>query len=571
MARGIIGGVTANGYIVSAMEWSATPNNEGNYSDVVATLRYSRTNSGHETSGTWSGGIIIDGTTFTGTAYLSITQNSNTFTMSASKRVYHNSDGKKQITISAYGTIANTTLKSTTLSGVVTLDSIPRAAMIVMASDFNDEEEFVNLLYSNPAGNYVDSIQACLSLDKVEMVIPYRDIEVDGEMCRFELGEREKEILYLATLNGSNDRIVYYGLKTVIDGVTYEEWSPKKFSVLNAKPTIEAYAMKDADDTNNYFGDLLIQSYGDVWYEMNAYAHKGASIVSQKVTCGAISSTELCGTLSDVETGEVVFTAIDNRGNEETKTINLKILPYGKLTCNLVVDGPDGNGTMNLGISGKISSLEHLNNVTVYVRYKTSGFEYGDWIDGVVQEVDFGQGRYVASATIENLDYTKKYFVQAKAVDLVDEKESAEIPAIAIPVFDWSENDFNFNVPVIVQGRKLVNPYPVGSIWMTVTDDNPKDLFGGKWEKIKDRFLLGSSDEYGSYYVGMTGGNSIINYEHLPVGTVINEDAIGSAPDKFAWVGGTNSDGDLYYKYTEGEQPEYLPPYYVVNIWKRVE
>ena len=38
--------------------------------------------------------------------------------------------------------------------------------------------------------------------------------------------------------------------------------------------------------------------------------------------------------------------------------------------------------------------------------------------------------------------------------------------------------------------------YPVGSIYMSVNDTNPASLFGGNWEKIEGRFLLGSSNNY---------------------------------------------------------------------------
>ena len=40
--------------------------------------------------------------------------------------------------------------------------------------------------------------------------------------------------------------------------------------------------------------------------------------------------------------------------------------------------------------------------------------------------------------------------------------------------------------------------YPVGSIYMSVNDTSPNLLFGGKWEPIKDKFLLASGDLYSS-------------------------------------------------------------------------
>lgn len=47
--------------------------------------------------------------------------------------------------------------------------------------------------------------------------------------------------------------------------------------------------------------------------------------------------------------------------------------------------------------------------------------------------------------------------------------------------------------------------YPVGSIYMSVASASPATLFGGTWEQLKDRFLLGAGD---SYTAGDTGGSA---------------------------------------------------------------
>lgn len=48
--------------------------------------------------------------------------------------------------------------------------------------------------------------------------------------------------------------------------------------------------------------------------------------------------------------------------------------------------------------------------------------------------------------------------------------------------------------------------YPVGSIYMSMTDTNPNVLFGfGTWEQVKDRFLLSAGD---TYKAGNTGGEA---------------------------------------------------------------
>ena len=58
--------------------------------------------------------------------------------------------------------------------------------------------------------------------------------------------------------------------------------------------------------------------------------------------------------------------------------------------------------------------------------------------------------------------------------------------------------------------------YPVGSIYMSVNDTNPKTFFGGQWTKIEGRFLLGSGivpeDKTKQYITNDIGGskNAII-------------------------------------------------------------
>lgn len=51
----------------------------------------------------------------------------------------------------------------------------------------------------------------------------------------------------------------------------------------------------------------------------------------------------------------------------------------------------------------------------------------------------------------------------------------------------------------------LDNVYPVGSIYMSVNASNPGTLFGGTWEQIQGKFLLGMSS---SYPAGSQGGEA---------------------------------------------------------------
>lgn len=74
-----------------------------------------------------------------------------------------------------------------------------------------------------------------------------------------------------------------------------------------------------------------------------------------------------------------------------------------------------------------------------------------------------------------------------------------------------SSNDLNQQVKNAV----LSMFFPVGSIYLSASDSfNPNDSWGGTWEKIENRFLLGSS---ASKAVGATGGEENVT---LTVGQI---------------------------------------------------
>ena len=136
-------------------------------------------------------------------------------------------------------------------------------------------------------------------------------------------------------------------------------------------------------------------------------------------------------------------------------------------------------------------------------------------------------------------------------------------------------------------GITLDQVYPVGSIYMSVNYTNPSTLFGGTWSRIEGRFLLGAGTSDGTYKLGRTGGEAThsLTTSEMPMhthgahfytaATEVHNNDYGLAPG--GGFGGRglvydNSDTPHYpYLHVEGGgQPHNnMPPYLVVNIWKR--
>lgn len=130
---------------------------------------------------------------------------------------------------------------------------------------------------------------------------------------------------------------------------------------------------------------------------------------------------------------------------------------------------------------------------------------------------------------------------------------------------------------------KKTDIYPVGSIYISLNATNPSSLFGGKWEQIKGRFLLGTND---NYPVNQTGGeethtlttnempshtHSLVKDSRLDTAYHINNASYGGA-SSYSGNGGDWLRWNLATSFssTGGNQPHNnMPPYLAVYMWQR--
>lgn len=301
------------------------------------------------------------------------------------------------------------------------------------------------------------------------------------------------------------------------------------------------------------------------------------------------------------------FGATDTRNRSAVKTITLAAIDYRSPTVSLDGVEINTNGVATIDISGtwfKGSFGKVSNDITVSYRYKSnSSSSWGSWttIPNVTKNDD---GTFSVTVTKNGLSYTETYNFEARVQDAINTVSSKEYIAKSLPVFDWSSDDFNFNVPVSVLAPtdsnnpttkqyvdNLVNPlaekfasiidivYPVGSIYMSVNAADPSKLFSGTaWEKLEGRFLLGSSSTYAN---GATGGEAThtLTFSEMPTHrhSIYYPNAggpYGDANISYPEGSGVNKTWQAEMCKTEiagdGVAHNNMPPYLVVNMWKRI-
>ena len=143
------------------------------------------------------------------------------------------------------------------------------------------------------------------------------------------------------------------------------------------------------------------------------------------------------------------------------------------------------------------------------------------------------------------------------------------------------------------QSQLLQRVYPIGSLYISESTVSPATLFGfGRWEKIEDRFLIGasrntpikSSDGSKTHSHGNKNGRNgnlaaaigAVNGNTNAVGYKATNDtdlnALGN-PTFVVSGAGQGFTGWNHFTAVVGQTAETatLPPYYAVNIWRRID
>ena len=302
----------------------------------------------------------------------------------------------------------------------------------------------------------------------------------------------------------------------------------------------------------------------------------------KSVVCDGVTLTNNNGTytgyVSNKSNGTYTVIATDNRGLQSTGTVKQTYYAYSKpyVTASLKRENDTSqNGT--LSVSGTYSTI--LSN-TVRMSIKRNDASSATSVIPMLSN-----GNISFSEAYTDLYYTLSFSVTVTVTDSFGESVSATaylgVGQYAFAMIKQGvvlgPDSYLFDKQNVI--RSILDFfYPVGTIYTTEDKDfNPSTRWGGKWELIKDRMIIGAGN---SYAVKSTGGEAT----HTLTGKEIPPHN-HTSPVRIQWYnevrngviftgfGASNAQVDYQTQYTgyagEGHAHNNLPPYYSAYIWRR--
>lgn len=381
---------------------------------------------------------------------------SGTYTFAANKTislgegtatVYYNADGDSStaVQVSASGL----TVSMPSISDTITLNNFyTRATFITVPAAITDETSEIPITYDVPTpytGETINSLSLDVTIGGYATSVSLNTL-TSSYTFDFDSDMQDYARSYL---NNTTSGELHYTLTTVTSVGTYTSEATSALTIINANPSISLTVQDTNTATTELTGDpsVLVRYHSNAEVVATTDLKKYATVDYLEIANGSNTLFE-SGTIYGVDDANFYATLRDSRGLEDSFLHVASFIDYVPLTCNLEVGLPTPDGDADITVSGNcfndyIGQSENM--VSVYYRYAAQGELYSNWYP---LSISLYNNTYSCSSIISGLDYTKQYTIQARAIDLLEDVYSLETKVKSLPVFDWGENDFNFNVPV---------------------------------------------------------------------------------------------------------------------------
>ncbi len=587
---GVFYGTTNNTRIRAQIRWSVVQSVAGNYSDVTAKLQYFCTDADQATSGSWKGTLQIGSESFAKTLTVEIPYNQETTVLTCQTRVYHKDDGQMAVVIAATGGItspANAKLKSTQVSRDIILDTIPRPSEISATDGHIGGDSGITVKKKNSSLTHSIAYRfGALSGYISSSGKPVTQAEVfSNVVVHFALPESfyaqipgsPKGTCTLtcytyqgATLVGSNTATFTV---TALEGLCLPEVS-LAVSDVNAKTV----ALTGNDQ-------VLVLGASTARCTLTATAKNSATVAKRLLQGKSVGEVT---DLAAVATGKFTYSAIDSRGYGIERIYKASTISYLRPTVNASVKRTSPTAdTAVLKVTGKcfhgsFGTAENALNLQIFVAGEAV------YQGSVTLKAN---NTYQLTLTLTELSYQQSYDVRVVGTDKLYAAEKTVTLSAGVPVFDWGEEDFRFNVPVNAGGGLQIGGvnlldyiYPVGSVYISFNHTNPGAWLGGTWTRIlgqggADVFLCGcaESDTTGTFGGSANGLADQIGVSSTLHGGILTEAGTGSFRGRVMITRNGNytntSEEGTKLLSVVGSGENYLnknlPPFVKVSMWRR--
>lgn len=576
---------TSNQYIKYKITVTQNSQNvAGNKSNVTVSVKFYRTNTGYETYGTGTVYCKINGTTYSAavTSSQKIT-NSGIVLFTKTLDIAHNADGTKTLACSAW--IDHQQVTSSEQSYSQTLTTIPRKSTLDIANGTLGTQQTITI--NAAATGFTHNLT-------------YVCGSASGTLLEGKAGGSYylTPTLNLAKQNTAGTSVsVKFTLTTYSGGTSIGSNSYTKSFTIPASVTPScSIQVLDATNYKDTYGNL-IQGLSKLYVKVTptlaydspiaAYSTdvSGAKYTAAEFTTPALASS---GTV------KVTSTVKDKRGRTSAAaSASFPVLAYNQpaisaLTvqrCNADGSENDQGGYIKATFSATVTALNNKNSAAYKLRYKKT--TETSFTEKVFTEL---AGVYTVNskAFIFAADSNSSYDVEVVVSDNIRTSSKATSASTAFTLMNWGADGTSIGIGKVAEKANTLQIglgveflgaiagtifnaiYPVGSVYISYSHNNPATMFGGTWVRIENAFLWGV-DSNGT--IGHTGGSKThtLTVDELPShthGSVYSGNAAGTKTHSWLASGGSNM---AYGTVATGGGAAHnnMPPYVQVSIWRR--
>lgn len=445
---------SSNGYTVALTLAEESTDVAGNTSKVTYTLTLSASSYSFAQYRVGAS-IAFDGTTIAtrdraSTEQLSLSAGQSVTLLSGSCEVAHTTDGSKTVSVQ-YGidmVQASYTPGTLTGTGAMALTTIASASTVTATSGYIGEAIVISVDKKN--SNFKHSIAYKFGSQqgyiKSSGATATSESIFNGTTISFVIPES-----WYDEIPDAKTGSCALTLTTYSGGDQIGEQATAKFTVRTdsgvCAPSVSGSVADINDDTIALTGDssVLVRYFSTARCKITASAKNGASISSKTINGTSVDGSTL--DIDGIDTESISFKTTDSRGYSSTKKVTCGFVPYIKLTNNSTCQRDDPtSGNATIQVAGKYfdGSFGAVDN-SLTVTYQVDG---GNWT--AISGVQIADGAYSAAVAISGLDYQSSHTVKVRAKDALRQVTKTITVNKGIPIFDWGESDFRFNVPVFL-------------------------------------------------------------------------------------------------------------------------